>query len=152
MPVEIVGELQPEPEVRRVGFMGEEFAIADKIGLMPLLKFAKAAQSGLDSADMEGMAAMLDLLQQCIADEEWARFQDHATKTRADDNELMQVIKDVQTILTARPTSRPSDSSDGPQQTAPISAEDSSSLEVVRRLKSKGRPDLAMAVYRQQTG
>lgn len=155
MPVEIVPETPveavPEEDARRkVPFMGDEFAIADKIGLMPLLKFAKAAQSGLDSADMEGMAAMLDLLQQCIADEEWARFQDHATKTRADDDELMQVIKDVQTILTARPTSRPSDSSAGPQQIAPTSAEDSSSLEVVRRLKSQGRPDLAMAVLRTQ--
>ena len=152
MPVEIVQETPPEPEVRRVEFMGKEFAIADKIGLMPLLKFAKAAQSGLDSADMEGMAAMLDLLQQCIADEEWLRFQDHATTTRANDDELLQVIKDVQAILTERPTSRPSDSSAGPQAIAPTSAGDSSSLEVVRRLKSKGREDLAMAVLRQQTG
>jgi hypothetical protein len=157
MPVEIVPEtpleVVPEEDTRRkVTFMGEEFAIADKIGLMPLMKFAKAAQSGLDSADMEGLAAMHDMLGQCIADDEWPRFEAHATKTRSGDEELLQVIKDVQRILTERPTTRSSDSSAGPQQITPTSEEDSSSLEVVRRLKSQGRPDLAMAVLRQQTG
>lgn len=186
MPVEIVAELPPEPEpvdVRHVEFLGKDFAIADKIGLMPLMRFAHAAKSGLDSDDMEGMAAMYDMLRQAIADEPvfvfqgrqiarteandlppeatdqvkvyggWDEFEAHATRERADDAaELFGVIQRVMTILSQRPTSRPSDSSGGPQATAPISAEDSSSLEVVRRLKSKGRPDLAMAVYRQQTG
>jgi hypothetical protein len=155
MPLEVVPEtaVVPEEDVRdKVSFKGAEFAISDKIGLMPLMKFARAAQSGLDSADMQGLAAMLDLLEQCIADDEWPRFDAHATKTRADDEELLQVVKDVTAILTERPTSRPSDSSAGPQQTAPTSEEDSSALEVVRRLKSQGRPDLAMAVLRQQTG
>jgi hypothetical protein len=184
MPVEIVAELPPEPvEVRSVEFLGKDFAIATKIGLMPLMRFAHAAKSGLDSDDMEGMAAMYDMLRQAIADEPvfvfqgreitrdeanglppeatsqvtvyggWDEFEAHATRERADDAaELFGVIQRVMTILSQRPTSRPSDSSAGPQQTAPISAADSSSLEVVRRLKSQGRPDLAMAVYRQQTG
>lgn len=145
-------EAPPEPEVRRVTFNGAEFAVASKIGLMPLMRFAKVAKAGVDSSDEEGMVAMYDLLQQCIADEEWTRFEAHADKTRADDQELLQVVKDVMAILSERPTSRPSASSDGPQSTAPTSEEDSSSLEVVRRLKSQGRPDLAMAVLRQQTG
>ena len=183
MPLEIVQETPPVQDVQRVEFMGEEFAIANKIGLMPLMRFAHAAKSGLDSADMEGMAAMYDMLRQCIADESvyifqgrqitgeeaselppeavehvqvyggWDEFEAHATRQRADDFlELFDVVKRVMAILTERPTSRPSDSSAGPQQTAPISADDSSSLEVVRRLKSQGRPDLAMAVLRQSTG
>jgi hypothetical protein len=152
MALEVVQETPPEAEVRRVEFLGAEFAVASKIGLMPLMRFAKIAKSGVDSSDEDGLAAMYDLLRQCIADDEWARFEDHADKTRADDQELMQVIKDVMAILSERPTSRPSDSSAGPQQTAPTSVEDSSSLEVVQRLKSQGRPDLAMAVYRQQVG
>jgi hypothetical protein len=152
MPLEVVAETPPEREVRRVGFMGAEFAVADKIGLMPLMRFAKIAKSGVDSADEDGLAAMYDLLQQCIADEDWGKFEAHADKTRADDEELMQVVKDVMAILSERPTRRPSDSSPGPQSTTPISAEDSSALEVVQRLKSQGRPDLAMAVLRQQTG
>ena len=183
MPVEIVPETPPPVDVRTVEFLGEEFAIADKIGLMPLMRFAHAAKSGLDSADMEGMAAMYDMLRQCIADESvyvfqgrqitretagelppeamdqvvvfggWDAFEAHATRERADDAaELFGVVQKVMNILSERPTSRPSDSSAGPPQTAPISAEDSSSLEVVQRLKSQGRPDLAMAVLRQQTG
>ena len=152
MAVEIVPQLPPEPEVRKVTFMGAEFAVADKIGLMPLMKFAKIAKRGVDSADQEGLAAMYDMIEQCIADEEWDAFEEHATKTRAGDEELLQVIKDVMTILSERPTSRPSVSSDGPPATAPISAADSSSLEVVRRLSSQGRPDLGMAVLRQATG
>lgn len=183
MPVEIVGEIPPEPEVRRVEFLGKEFAIASKIGLMPLMRFAHAAKSGLDSDDMEGMAAMYDMLRQCIADESvfvfqgrritreeanelppeaagsvqvyggWDEFEAHATRERADDAaELFGVVQKVMATLSERPTSRPSDSSAGPQRTAPTSAEDSSSLEVVRRLKSQGRPDLAMAVRAVQAG
>jgi hypothetical protein len=183
MPVEIVPETPPEPEVRRVEFLGSEFAIADKIGLMPLMRFAHAAKSGLDSADLEGMAAMYDMLRQCIADESvfvfqgrqitrteanelppeaadhvqvfggWDEFEAHATRQRSDDfGELFGVVQRVMAILSERPTSRPSGSSAGPPETAPTSAEDSSSLEVVRRLKSQGRPDLGMAVLRQATG
>lgn len=159
MPLEIVPEtpldvVPVEDARRKVSFMGAEFAVADKIGLMPLMKFAKIAKQGVDSSDQDGLAAMYDMIEQCIADDEWDRFEAHATKTRADDEELLQVIKDVMQILSERPTSRPSDSSAGPQQTAPTSAEDSSALEVVRRLNSgpHPRPDLAMAVLRQQTG
>lgn len=158
MPVEIVPDIStiedaPEVDERgKVTFMGAEFAVASKVGLMALMKFAHIAKQGVNSSDQEGLAAMYDLLQQCIADEEWGLFEAHANKTRADDEELLQVIKDVMEILSQRPTSRPSDSSAGPQQTAPTSAEDSSSLEVVRRLKSQGRPDLGMAVLRQAEG
>lgn len=183
MPVEVVPELPPEPEVRRVEFMGKEFAVASKIGLMPLMRFAHAAKSGLDSADLEGMAAMYDMLRQCIADDSvfvfqgrritrgeaselppeavehvtvyggWDEFEAHATRERADDaGELFGVVQKVMSLLSERPTSRPSDSSAGPPATAPTSTEDSSSLEVVRRLNSQGRPDLAMAVLRQATG
>lgn len=183
MPVEVVPETPPPVEVKHVEFLGARFAIASKIGLMPLMRFAHASKSGLDSADMEGMAAMYDMLRQCIADNSvyvfqgreitraeaaelppeaqdqvvtfggWDEFEAHATRERADDAaELFGVVQSVMTILSERPTSRPSDSSAGPQSTAPTSAGDSSSLEVVRRLKSKDRPDLAMAVLRAQVG
>jgi hypothetical protein len=158
-----------------VEFHGVDFAIADKVGLMPLLRFAHAAKSGLDSADMEGMAAMYDMLQQCIAERAvyvrdgrpidkpdevddgitvyggWPEFEAHATKVKADDDELMGVVKRVMGQLSERPTSQPSDSSVGQPSTAPMSEAASSSLAVVRRLKSEGRPDLALAVVRSQT-
>jgi hypothetical protein len=168
--------------MRTIEFKGAEFAVADSVGLMPLLRFAHAAKSGLDSADMEGMAALYDMLRQCLADDAvyvlnnaeltraandelppeavaqvvtyggWDEFEAHATKTRADDADLMDIVKRAMALLSERPTSRPSDSSDGSQSTAPMSAEDSSSLAVVRQMKSEGRPDRAMAVLAAQTG
>lgn len=160
---------------RSVEFHGAEFAIADKVGLMPLLRFAHAAKSGLDSADMEGMAALYDMLRQCIAEQSlyvrdgrpidkpdevddavtvlggWAEFEAHATKVKADDAALFDVVQRVMTLLSERPTLQPSGSSDGPPQTDPMSEAVSSSLAVVHRLKSEGRPDLALQVVRSQT-
>lgn len=168
--------------MQTIEFKGAEFAVADKVGLMPLLRFAHAAKSGLDSADMEGMAALYDMLRQCIADKAvyvlnggeldraaynelppeaveqvvtyggWDEFEEHATTSRADDADLMDIVQRAMALLSARPTSRPSASSDGSQSTAPTSAEDSSSLAVVRQMKSEGRPDRAMAVLAAQAG
>lgn len=167
-------------DVQTVGFLGEEFAIAEKIGLMPLLRFANAAKSGLDSSDLEGLAAMYDMLRQCLADEPayvfkderitaaqygelppeaidevtvyggWDEFEAHATRERAGDQDLMSLMQRVMSVLTQRPTTQPSGSSDGLQPTAPTSTESSSALAVVRDLKSQGRPDLAMAVVQRQ--
>jgi hypothetical protein len=131
--------------VADVEFAGERFATADKIGLMPLMRFAKVAKAGTDSGDMEGLAALYDLLQQCVAPEDWARFEAAADRSRADGEELMKVMSDVMEVMAKRPTSRPSDSSAGPTITPPSSEGDSSSR-VARRLEQEGRPDLALVV------
>lgn len=128
-----------------VDFGGEEFAVADKIGQMAFLRFAHVAQGGVDSSDLEGLAAMYDLLEQVIAPGEWGRFQATALKTRADGDELMAVVKQVVTGQTRRPTGPASDSSDGPVSTKRKSAGGSSSR-VARRLEKEGRPDLALMV------
>lgn len=132
-----------------VEFAGERFTIADRIGLMPLMRFAKVAQRGVDSNELEGLTAMYDLLEQCIADQDWQRFQAHADKVRADGDQLMAVVKDVMEALSRRPTSRPSDSSDGPSTASTSSAVDSSS-QVIARLEREGRPSLALMVQRAQ--
>lgn len=128
-----------------VDFFDEVFTVADKIGLMPLMRFAKVAKGGADSADMEALAVMLDLLEQCIAPSEWQRFQDCADRNRADGEELLAVVTSVMETLTERPTSRPSDSSAGPQTTTPNS-EGVLSSRVIGRLEDQGRPDLALMV------
>lgn len=133
-------------EALTVPFCGEDFRIADKIGLMPMMRFAKVAQAGVDSADLAGLAAMYDLLEQCLADDEWQRFSDHADKSRADGDELMAVVGKVFEELGKRPTSRSSDSSDGPPPTSERSTAGSSPA--LRLLD--GRPDLQVAVLRAQ--
>lgn len=136
-------------EVRTVTFAGEEFALSDRIGLMPLMRFAHVARSGVDSGDMEALDAMYRLLEQCFTEESWLRFEDAATKARADGDELMGVVKDAIQTISARPTGRPSDSSDGPPAMTESSADDSSSP-VIARLVSEGRPDLALIVSMAQ--
>ncbi len=132
-----------------VEFAGDRFAVAEKIGLMPLMRFAKVAQSGVDSADMAGLAAMYDLLEQCIAPADWQRFQTAADRSRADGDDLMGVVRDAIEAISARPTSQPSDSSDGPTATPPSSEPDCSSR-VIARLEQQGRPDLALVVAQAQ--
>lgn len=140
--------VQPEPTT--VEFGGEQFRTADRIGLMPLMRFAKIAKAGVDADDLEGLTSLYDLLEQCIHVDEWARFEKVADDTRAQGDELMKVVGDVFAALSARPTSLPSDSSAGQTSTPPKSVVDSSSQVVVQRLEDQGRPDLANIVLMAQ--
>lgn len=128
-----------------IEFFGEEYHIAEKVGLMPLMRFAKIAQAGVETNDMDGLAAMYDLLEQCLTEQDWDRFVVAATKHRADGDELMVVVKEAIERMAERPTQRSSDSSDGPPSTSPSSTDDSSS-QAIRRLEQQGRPDLANVV------
>lgn len=130
-----------------VSWMGAEFKIADKIGIMPMLRYANLAEEGTDSLDMHGLSAMYLLIQQCLNEDDWVRFQKHATVKRADDNDLMKFVQDVMERLSGRPTQKPSDSSDGPKTTEP-SSEDAATLRVLDR--TEGRPDLQLAVLEAQ--
>ncbi len=128
-----------------ITFHDEEYRLADKMGLMPLMRFAKVAQAGVDSNEMDGLAAMYDLLEQCIDPVDWARFEAAATRHRDQSDDLMEVITQSIATMSARPTVRASGSSDGPPATSGSSTGDSSSP-VVRRLERQGRPDLALLV------
>ena len=128
-------------------FLGGQFEIADRIGLMPLMRFAKIAKSGADSADMDSLAAMYDLVEQCLDPADWERFCDHATAQRADDEQIMAFVGDVIKVLTERPIGRRSGSSPGAPTTPPTSVDDFS-LRAQRRLEEAGRADLAVAVLR----
>lgn len=127
---------------------GESFKVADKIGTLALMRFAQVARNGVDSDTMEGLAAMGDLLDQAIDPSDLGRFSSAANKNRADGEELMSVVQEVFGLIGSRPTSQPSDSSDGlPTTSAPSAAGYSSP---VTRLESKGRPDLALLVSQGQ--
>lgn len=128
-----------------VEFLGERFAVAEKLGILPMMRFAKIARGGVDSSEMAGLAAMYDLLEQSIAADEWQRFNDHADRRHADSEELMQVVADVVAIHSGRPTSRPSDSSDGSPSTS-VQSVGVSSSQVIAALEAAGRPDLALFV------
>ena len=132
-----------------VGFLGEQFKVADKVGALPLMRFAKVATSGVDANEMAGLAAVYDLLGQVIHDDDWDRFENHADREHADGDQLLGLVQEVFALLAARPTGRPSDSSVGPQTIEPRSTAGSSSP-VIDRLNTNGRPDLALLVRKRQ--
>jgi hypothetical protein len=109
-----------------VTFHGQEFKVAQSIGLMPLMMFASAAKSGLNTSDMDGLAAMHALLEDSLDPEDWPRFQRACIDAKIQADELLEVIKELIEAVAARPTQQPSDSSDGQQGTTPSSRGDSS--------------------------
>ena len=132
-----------------VDFLGAEFKVADKVGALPLMRFAKVARAGVDASELEGLAAMYDLLGQVIHPDDWARFENHADREHADGDQLLALVQEVFALMAARPTGRSSDSSGGPQTIEPSSPVDSSSP-VIHRLNEQGRPDLALLVRKRQ--
>lgn len=122
-----------------IEFMGRKFRVAEKVGLMPLLKYASAADMSTD--DPRALAAIYAMIRDCIhqgapgcgecADCEagqdtrckaydkgdWADFEDHAIATKADAEELLPVISQVTEIIAGRPTKPPAGSSTGRRAT-----------------------------------
>jgi hypothetical protein len=123
----------------RVELLGKSFRIADRVGVMPLLKFASAAD--VDTTDPRALSAMYALLRDCIhagtpgcGDCEqcaagndtackaydrgdWGAFEEHAMITKADADDLMTVVSTVLEIVTGRPTPPRAGSSAGPPST-----------------------------------
>lgn len=112
-----------------VEFLGEKFRLSDSIGLMPLLKFANAAKRGMDSEDMDGMAAMYSMIRDTIwrpratgddgqpatdpdtgerlyDEAEWQRFCDFADDEKADGEDLMGFVSQAIQVISARPRKR----------------------------------------------
>ena len=132
-----------------VDFLGESFRVADRVGALPLMRFAKLAKSGLDADEMDGLVAVYDLLGQVIHAEDWARFEEHADREHAGGEELLEFVASALAVVSAHPIGRSSDASVGPRITEPSSTDDSSSP-VISRLNEQGRPDLALLVRKRQ--
>jgi hypothetical protein len=140
-------------DTNSIEFMGERFGLAESIALMPLLKFAHSAKSGLNSDDMEGLNAMYLLIRSCIdrsqvqavdpetgepqfdeaggpvwaAPSQWDRFENHAIETNADGDDLSELISRAIAVIAARPRKRRGASSASSPQTSESSRGSSSS-------------------------
>lgn len=125
-------------------FAGRPFKIADKFGLMPLLRLGYFAKKGLDTGDMESLAVMYDVIRQAIHPDDWEAFMDHAADVHADEEELMACVQQAVEVISARPTRRPSDSSDGPPATATNSSAGSSSPESLTPREAQRRDHLRL--------
>ena len=127
---------------RVVTLAGKEFRVAEKVGLMPLLKFSHAANLRAD--DERAYAALYSILRDVIyeGDEpcgncetckaldnptardceiadggDWEAFEDHATRVKADGDDLLEVVSQAMVVITARPTELPASSSAGSRKT-----------------------------------
>lgn len=114
----------------RLEFLGESFRLGESVGLMPLMKFAHAANSGMDSDNLDGLAAMYALIRDTVHAEDWDRFERHAIDKHAEGDELFAFVGKAIEAISARPTRRRSDSSDGAPSTSPSSMEPSSAPRV----------------------
>lgn len=98
------------PDDGKIEFMGELFTLPEHISFMPMLLFAKAAKSGLNTGDMDGLAALYDMIHGCLEPEDSERFDRVALEKRASDAELMDVVTRIMEAINARPTGPPSGS------------------------------------------
>jgi hypothetical protein len=113
----------------KVEFLGEWFRISEKVGIMPLMKFAAAADAGMDTQDLGAMAAMYAVLQDVIYEGtsgldpgddgydpgDWKKFEAHAIKTKADVEDMLPVVQQAVEILTSRLRGRDPAAAGGPR-------------------------------------
>lgn len=126
-----------------VMFLGQKFRLAERVGIMPMLNYANASKKGMDSDDMDGLAAMYALIRSVIhrpalfdengkrqVDEngkplrdesEWERFSTLADDESADGEQIMEFVGRAMEIMAARPTARREVSSASSPQTSPTS-------------------------------
>ena len=109
---------RPDAELDTFQFCGHTLRVAEAVGAWPLLKFGKAADSGLDTEDAAGIAAMYDMIADTVDPRDWPLFQKVATDKKVKGDVLMSVCQALYQAIAARPTDRPADSSDGPQTTS----------------------------------
>lgn len=136
-------------EVDSFGFFGARVRVNPAFGELDLADFFEAISSVDDQDTAQALAALKSVFRQCILPEDFDGFWSAAKAHRQGVEDLMEVVVAVVEAVAARPTRRPSDSSDGPSPTRATSAGASSSR-AIARLEGQGRPDLALLVSRAE--
>lgn len=100
----------------KVELLGRSFRLADATGIMPLMKFSAAAD--LTTADgSKALAAMYALLRDLIHADDWAAFENHAIDTKAEAEDVFDVMNKAMEIVAGRPTKPAAGSSAGRRAT-----------------------------------
>src|SRR5882672_4767628 len=91
---------QSRLEPPSITFMGEKYKVAAKIGVWPMMQFARAAEAGLSLGDPKGLAAAYSMLQDVIHEDDWGRFQENMINTKVSDLEaLMKLTQDAVVVI-----------------------------------------------------
>ena len=96
---------------RTVELKGRKFRIAKSVGLMPMLKFS--AYADMEVQDPRALGAMYAMLRDVIHEDDWRAFEDHAVDSKADADDLLDVITKAMELIAGRPTEQPGPSSRG---------------------------------------
>lgn len=100
---------------------GVTFAGDGSISIMDLAEYARLANLGIDSDNPAGAAIIADVFLGLLGEQPYQRFRAHCRKHGTDDGDLVKILQGVMADATeaaaARPSGRPSDSSDGPPST-----------------------------------
>ncbi len=95
---------------------GVAFVVPGGVSLLDLCEMARLAD--VDATSPEGAAALADFFHDALGDG-YERFRLHVREHHTDPGTLVDIMADMIEATTARPTRRPSDSSDGPTTTGP---------------------------------
>lgn len=134
-----------------------DFFELEELRLLPfgeadLMDFFEVA-NGVDENSTAALPLIKTTLRAAIHPDDFERFWTVAKRERQGVAELLEIMYAVVEMTTGRPTSQPSGSTDGLPATATNSTDDLSS-QVITRLVTGGRPDLALMVddaHRAQT-
>lgn len=144
--------LVAEPTYITIAYFGQDIRVLDD-GEVLMMDLEEFLEDAVALAENDPMAAALirRLLRRIVHPEDFNMFWQTARRNRQGFEDQMSFAKVVIEAMTGRPTVLPSVSSSGRQDTEPKYVGDSSS-KVRRRLESRGRPDLALAVVLAQEG
>lgn len=94
---------------------GVTFTGDGSINMLDLSEFARLATQGADTENPASVAILADLFVSLLGETEYQRFRTHCRRNGTAPDVLIAIIGDMAAQESDRPTSRPSDSSDGPQ-------------------------------------
>ena len=107
-----------------VEFDKVEYKLADEVGIIPLMRWAAAADLSTD--DSGAMGAMWAILQDMVDAKEFPAWVKHATRLKSDAEEVLDFVNVCMEAITGNPTERPASSSGTQQSTSGESTETSS--------------------------
>lgn len=76
---------QARPKGETISYNGQTYELADRIGVWPLMQLARAAQEGISSTDIRGLAALHAMFQDLLSPDDWPRFEADMIAAKMDD-------------------------------------------------------------------
>jgi hypothetical protein len=112
--------------------------LADEIGVIPLMMFARQANNGMDSNDLGALEVMFQLLQDCIHPDVFRRFINWGTQQKLQPDDIFQIVQLAWEAISGDPSGSASGSSPGSSTTSP-SSNGTSGNRASRRSRGKGQ-------------